>query len=120
MSKEKNSMSKLERALQIWTVLIGKAYNRQILTYGELAEIIGFRGAGVLGTYLDFIMRYCDNKKYPPLTCIVVNKKEGKPGEGLITIDRENFALKREEVFNYKWYQLPPMRIENFNNLDKH
>ena len=107
-------MSQLERALQIWTILIGKAYNRQILTYGELAEIIGFRGAGVLGRYLEFIMVYCEKEKLPPLTCIVVNKEEGIPGDGLRTIDRENFAQDRESVFNCKWYQRRPMKIEDF------
>ena len=36
------------RALQIWQILISAAHNRQILTYGMLARMLGYEGAGVL------------------------------------------------------------------------
>ena len=28
------------RALQIWQILIGKAHNRQLMTYGQLANLL--------------------------------------------------------------------------------
>ena len=34
-------MRKVERALQIWQVLLCAAHNRQVLTYELLADIIG-------------------------------------------------------------------------------
>jgi hypothetical protein len=37
------------RALQIWQILISAARNRQILTYGILASMLGYERAGVYG-----------------------------------------------------------------------
>ena len=54
-------------ALQIWLILIGKASNRQTITYGSLAEMLGFEGAGTLARMLGHVMFYCQQNELPPL-----------------------------------------------------
>ncbi len=93
------------RALQIWQILIAKASNRQTLTYGMLAQLLGFQGAGVLAPILGHIMFYCQQNSLPPLTVIVVNQKTGLPGEGLTDAE---LNADREAVFNYDWFNLYP------------
>lgn len=93
------------RALQIWQILIAKAHNRQIITYGILADMLGFKGAGVLATPLGHIMYYCQQNELPPLTVLVVNKNTGLPGEGLIGAD---LNADRERVFQYDWFGVYP------------
>lgn len=43
------SMTRSQRAMQVWRILVGAAHNRQSLTYGQVAEYLEFEGAGVLG-----------------------------------------------------------------------
>jgi hypothetical protein len=80
-------MKRQERAMQIWQVLIGAAHYRKKLTYGRLGKLIGM-GAGTLAQTLGYVMRYCEKNDLPPLTVLVVNKVEGKPGSGLTTIKK--------------------------------
>jgi len=93
------------RALQIWLILIGAAKNRQILTYGMVANILGYEGAGTLAHILGHIMFYCQQNELPPLTIIVVNQKTGLPGEGMTGAD---LNADRESAFNFDWYSLVP------------
>lgn len=98
------------RALQIWQILISKAYNRQTVTYEVLAEMLGYKGAGTLGDRLGPIWALCEHHDLPPLTVLVVGKNTGKPGSGLEEhrdIDG-TFDQARERVFNYDWYGLYP------------
>ena len=109
--------NRFSRAMQIWQILIGLSHNRQTITYGMLAKIIGFKRAGTLGQFLDPIMRYCKQNNLPPLTIVVVGYTAGSPGKGLITI--ENLNSDREKVFNYDWYNLYPPNEKDFANLFK-
>lgn len=93
------------RSLQIWQILIGAAHNRQILTYGMLANMMGYRGAGILPQPLGHIMYYCRQNKLPPLTILVVNQDTGLPGEGLTGAD---LNADGESVFRYNWYSIIP------------
>lgn len=102
--------SNASRALQIWLILIAKAHNRQTITYGMLADMMGFKGAGMLGGILDYIMKYCDQNQLPPLTVLVENKETGKPGSGLTTIADSN--KDRLAVFDYNWFNVIPPTIE--------
>jgi hypothetical protein len=95
-----------ERALQVWQILIGKAYNRQTITYIDLAKIIGYTDARPIPNILNHIMCFCDQNNLPPLTALVVNKGTGAPGEGLTTL--KNPDSDRERVFNVNWYDLVP------------
>ena len=93
------------RALQIWLILICKATNRQTITYGQLARMLGFKGAGTLGKFLGYILEYCPTQKLPPLTALVVNSQTGLPGEGFTV---EDVGAARESVFNFDWYSVVP------------
>jgi hypothetical protein len=95
------------RALQLWQILIAKAANRQVATYGELERLIGFKGAGVFAQTLGHIMYYCQQNGLPPLTALVVKKKTGLPGHGLTV--RKDLDAGREEAFGCEWFKvLPP------------
>ncbi|WP_299143085.1 hypothetical protein [uncultured Vibrio sp.] len=107
MIRKFDENTKLEyRALQIWQILVGAAHNRQILTYIHVAKLIGYKGSGTLSRQLGHIMYLCDKWRLPPLTIIVVNQEDGKPGCGLILDGDENEL--REEVYKYDWYNLIP------------
>jgi hypothetical protein len=99
------------RALQIYQILIGTAANRQIITYGMLAEILGYEGAGVFAGTLDHIARWCTQRGLPSLTVLVVNQETGVPGEGIPVYS--DIHAEREKVFRFKWYRiLPPTADE--------
>ena len=94
------------RAQQVYTVLVGLAHNRQTITYGQLADILGFGGAGVFAGILGHIMFWCEGQGLPPLTVLVVNGTTGLPGAGLIT--PEDVHADRERVFAIDWYDVVP------------
>lgn len=105
-------MTRSERAMQIWPILVAAAHNRQTLTYGDLAQYLEFDGAGVFAQMLDRIMVYCDKKALPPLTCLVVNQGSGLPGSGLKTA--EDLPRDREDVYSKNWYAMYPPQIADF------
>ncbi|HHC7144408.1 hypothetical protein [Vibrio parahaemolyticus] len=109
-------MTKYQRALQIWNLLICAARERKSYTYGDVAQILGMGGAGVMAQFLDLIMRYCDKNDLPPLTVLVVNKDTGLPGAGLTTLEEVN--IDRERVFKENWFKLEPLEAADFLNLD--
>jgi len=39
------------RAVQIWQILVGLAYNRQTITYEKLSRLLGFKGAGTRANF---------------------------------------------------------------------
>lgn len=106
-------MTRSERAMQVWQILVGAAHNRQTLTYGQVAAYLEFEGAGVLAQILGYIMRHCEAKGLPPLTCLVVNQTTGLPGAGLTTV--ENLPADREAVYNKNWFALRPVQISDFD-----
>lgn len=111
-------MTRPERAIQIWQVLISLAHNRQTITYEKLSELIGMGNVAVALTQpLELLMHYCTNNGLPPLTILVVQKHSGIPGQGLTTIEELN--ADREEVFNFEWLQLPPIKISDIENINQ-
>lgn len=105
-------MTRAQRAMQVWQILVAAAHERRSLTYGQLAAYLGFEGAGVFAQILGCIMKYCETKDLPPLTCIVVNQDTGIPGSGLTTIAK--LPEDRERVYSYKWYARFPVQISDF------
>lgn len=103
------------RALQAWLILIGQARNRQIITYGQLADIMGFPGALPTIDIVTFIAAFCISQKdtIPPLTAIVVNQKTGLPGEGY-PWDFDKISEYQQKVFRYDWYSLIPPTFKEF------
>lgn len=108
-----SSRTQAERALQIWQILISAASQRQTLTYGMVATLLEFKGAGILAPILGCLMRYCERNNFPPLTCIVVNQQTGLPGEGLTTI--QNLNKDREAVYKFNWFTLMPPTLEELS-----
>lgn len=100
------------RAVQIWQVLIAQATTRRTLTYGILADILGFKGAGVFARLLGHIMYYCRENKLPPLTVLVVNQDTGLPGDGLTKVDVD---VDRESVFKFPWFHVVPPSAEELH-----
>lgn len=105
------------RALQIWQILISAANNRKTLTYGMLADMLGYKGAGGLGSQLEPIMRYCHQNHLPPLTVLVVNKGTGLPGVGLTGAE---LNADRESVFQYEWHKIYPPTLEELKAPSTH
>ncbi len=102
-------MTTYERALQMDTVLIGAADNRQSLTYDQIGQKVGLPRQAV-SNHLAHIMRHCQHHGLPPLTVLVVQSGTGRPGAGLTTTtdnDRD-----REAVFGHEWYRLRPLTVE--------
>ena len=110
-------MTKYQRALQIWSLLVCAARDRRTYTYGELADALGMRGAGVMAKFLGPVMYYCREQKLPPLTVLVVNQDTGKPGSGLPTIEGVNLA--RERVFARDWFQIEPPETDDFEEATR-
>ena len=108
-------MTRSERALQIWQVLLGLAHNRQTITYETLAELIGMGNISIgLNQPLTLLMNYCQQNNLPPLTILVVQKHSGIPGQGLTTI--EDLNKDREDVFNYDWFKLKPLQFSDLED----
>ena len=108
-------MTRAQRAMQVWMILVAAAHDRRTLTYGHVADLLRFEGAGVLAQTLGLIMTHCHRKGLPPLTILVVNQQTGLPGEGLTTI--ENLNQDREAVFNHNWYAMAPVQVREFEEL---
>jgi len=100
------------RAVQIWQILTGKAYNRQITTCREIADIVGYEGAGVLDKQLGHIMFFCSQNKLPPLTVLVVNGDTDPPDKGFKT--KNDLRRERENVFKYDWFSIYPPTASEF------
>ena len=105
-----------KRARAIWLILIGKAQDRQVLTYKALGKMMSL-GPRNLTWSLARVTAYCNEKKYPNLTTIVVKQEAGLPGPGLVTVHNktvesenrgEAFSRERERVFRRRWYELDP------------
>ncbi len=110
-------MTRYQRSMQIWSLLICAANDRRTYTYGDVADVLGMKGAGVMAQFLGPIMWLCDEKKWPALTVLVVNQVTGLPGDGLTTI--ENVNKDREEVFNFDWFGLEPPSLLDFEMADR-
>ena len=110
-------MTRYQRSSQIWSLLICAARERKIYTYGKVADILGFGGAGVMAPLLGCIMWFCEENGLPPLTVLVVNQETGLPGEGLSTLEEVN--RDREAVFKFNWFTLEPPQNADFESVDK-
>jgi hypothetical protein len=96
------------RAVQAWQILVGKAMNRQTVTYEGLSKLMyGKEAAGVLAGVLGHVAFYCEDNNIPPLTTLVVGKWPGRPGDR-IPIDPDKIDEEREKVYRYDWYNIYP------------
>jgi hypothetical protein len=97
-------MTVAERAAQIWPLLCLCAMRRQLLTYEELATLIGIPRHG-LGQVLEPIQSYCILKGLPALSSIVISQQSGTPGEGFIAA--ADVPREQATVFGFRWSETP-------------
>lgn len=77
-------MTRFQRAMLVWSLLVCTAQDRRIYTYGGVASALGMPDAGgVIASFLAPIMYYRRQNELPPLTVLVVNQITGRPGDGL-------------------------------------
>lgn len=97
------------RALQIWQILICKSHGRQTVTYGILADMLGFKGAGTMLHMLGHVGAYCAMHNLPLLNTLAVNKETGLPTRGTFGRDPNE---ERERVFRFSWFGVYPPTAE--------
>ncbi len=97
------------RAVQIWQILVGRAHNRQTITYLELARLMHYRGGGILDRQLGHLYFYCEHNDLPVLSVLVVAKETGLPQGGVGDRDPN---VERERVFGYDWFGMHPPTAE--------
>lgn len=97
-----------ERAGKGWEVLTNIAKDRKLISYGELGKRIGIHHRAIRFV-LGLIQDYCLDHELPPITILVINKNDGKPGDGFIAWDVEDIDNGLSQVYNYNWknYQNP-------------
>jgi hypothetical protein len=103
-----------KRAVQMWQILVGKAMNRQTITYECLSSLMYPKpSAGVLSKILGHIAFYCKDHALAQLNVIVVEKTSGKPGSK-IPLEAENIEAERERVYERDWYDIVPPNEKDF------
>ena len=109
------------RAVQAWQILVGKAMNRQTLTYEDLSKLMYEKeAAGVLAQILGHVAYYCIENEIPPLTELVVGKEAGRPGDR-IPVDPSKIDGQREKVYRRNWYDIyPPSEADLAAAYKKH
>ena len=105
------------RALQVWLILIGRAANRQTMTYRMLAEQLGYTRADFLAHILGHIMDYCAQTGLSGLTALVVYKDGGQPGAGFVSADPN---VERERVYAFDWYSIFPPSPDELRTSYQH
>ncbi len=108
-SDQKDNHMAAHRAQQIYLILLGLAYNRQTSTYGQIADLLGYDGAGTLARILGRIYEWCHENDLPKIVALVVNQETGIPGDGLSNLDRDR---EREKIYNFSWYDVIPPKVE--------
>lgn len=92
-----------ERAAQIWPVLRLAAANRQTLSYGQLASLIGVPQPA-LGQLLEPIQSLCLGRSLPPLTALVIGRDTGLPGVGFVAA--ADVPAAQASVYRKDWSEI--------------
>ena len=111
-------MTKYQRALQIWPLLVCAARDRRTYTYREVADVLGMpKGWRAIGHFLDPIFLYCEEKRLPPLWALVVRKDTGIPGYG--PTNPEEVERERERAFVHDWSAEKTPGTADFEQADR-
>jgi hypothetical protein len=109
-------MTNSQRALQIWSVLVLAARNQRVLSYATMEALIGVPQYG-LAPMLGAIEAYCQCKRFPRLTAIVIDESTGLPGEilpGQSGAARLEVLRDQSRVFVFDWLKHRPPSEEDF------
>ena len=96
----KRSMTREQRAQQLWSILVLSARNRQVWSYEIIGQACGVPPASI-GDFLRPIQQYCSENGLPALTSLVVGKTDGVPGDGFIAA--QGVQRAQMEVFEKDW-----------------
>ena len=91
-----------ERAARAWPILVDVALNNRLITYGELARQLDIHHRAVRYV-LSEIQDYCLLEKLPPITILVVDQKDGRPGAGFIAWDVNDLEHGLALVYEFPW-----------------
>lgn len=114
------TISRADRALQAWQILVGNAIRGEITTYHKLSQQM-FRhpAQGVLAGILGCIAWWCSDHELPILTTLVVNSTTGECGDGLPL--KGGIHEERMRVLDTDWYDIvPPSAFELETALNRH
>jgi hypothetical protein len=100
MPNNDQSMTIYQRAAQFWAVLAFAATHHQVITYPILSKLVGMPNPA-LGKMLAPIQTFCEKKKLPPLTALVVKDTSGIPGTGFIAA--QDIPAAQMKVFQFDW-----------------
>jgi hypothetical protein len=102
------------QAQRIWLILaafvsspIRKTTDRKTLTYGELAELMGYdrRAGHTLSRQLGIVGHYCLQNGLPTLNAIVVNQNTGEPGDDVVLTKGHTPKEERKAVMATNWFE---------------
>lgn len=93
---------RFEMAHRAWPILVEAAGNRQVLTYLQVAQRLGYKNARPMRQVLWPIHDYCQTKRLPPLTILVVNQSTREPGGGF-TAWSGTVQEGQQAVFQEDW-----------------
>lgn len=97
-------VNQVERAARAWPILVERARQRTLITYGDLGALIGVHPRA-LRYVLGVLQDYCMAEQLPPITILVVNKA-GMLGDGFIAFDRDDLGSGRQQVYAKDWAAL--------------
>lgn len=99
--------NKHELARDAWPVLVEAATEKKKeITYAQLANRLGYKGASVTQHALEEIQEYCRTHDLPSLTSIVVGTGGGGPSSGFTALQGDLRSTQRK-VYEFVWERLP-------------
>ncbi len=105
-------MTKYQKIMQIWILLVRAARERKIYTYSDISDILKSGIPLGVAKYLNSIRSYCDEKGYPPLDVLVVQKETDRPSDKYQP--RKTVAQDTADVYEYAWFDIEPPQISDF------
>ena len=115
-------LTKYKIVEDIWNLLTHAAEHEKLFyTYKGLARKLGMRdgSARAMNNYLGPIMFYCQHRRLPPLTILVVNQETGEPGEGFTAVKQESYPNSRNKVFRRKWSKISMPSVDDLLRAKK-
>ncbi len=93
------------RAQQVWIILIHRAAVRGVITYGELAELMGYGRQAAQATIkpIAIVAFFCKEHHLPQLNTLVVNTEKGEPGRSVVD-GGDSIGVAHQRVFAFDWF----------------
>lgn len=109
-----------EWAWKIWPLLTFAARKQTILSYEDIQSFTGLATVSVGPIGLGPIAAYCMIHNLPVLTCVVVKRETGLPGEGLLShIPKEDIPAEQHRCFVFDWANQTKPTVEQLRTADE-